>query len=244
MRELDIVYRRIQRPHPDQVLRGILCPMSDLYEGLNADVRDRGLMSPRMRPLNRGLRIFGPAVTVRCFPGDNLMLHKALLLAERGDVLVVQGGNPCGALWGDLAAIYAEKKEIAGVIVDGCIRDCDALIERRYPVWSTAIAAAHPEKRGPGSVNVPIVCDTVEVRPGDLISADTDGVLVIRPDELEDAIVAAESRRLHEAEGAAAIEQGRSLFELHNLQVAFLASGVVEIDATWDDKAAVASTKS
>jgi 4-hydroxy-4-methyl-2-oxoglutarate aldolase len=235
--EADIVFRRIRRPDPAQVARAAACPMSDLYEALSAGSRDRGLMTPRMQPLNRGMRIFGPAVTVRCPPGDNLMLHKALLLAQRGDVLVVQGERPSGALWGYLAAVYAERKGLAGVVVDGCIRDCDALIERRYPVWSTVISAAHPEKRGPGSVNVPIVCDSVQVHPGDLISADTDGVLVIRPGELEHAIQGAEARQRHEAEGAAAIERGRSLFELHDLQGAFTASGVQEVDSTWDESA-------
>jgi 4-hydroxy-4-methyl-2-oxoglutarate aldolase len=237
MVEQHIVYLKIPRPPAEYVTRGLSCPMSDLYEGLDAATRDEGLMSPEMRPLNRGLRIFGPAITVLCAPGDNLVLHKALLLAQPGDVLVVQGGRPSGAQWGDLAAIYAQEKGLAGVVVDGCVRDCDALIERRYPVWSTSISAAHPEKRGPGSVNVPIVCDSVRVFPGDLVSADTDGVLVIKPDQVEQAIVKAEMRQLHEAQAADAIRKGRSLFELHDLQAAFDASDIVEVDAMWAEAA-------
>jgi 4-hydroxy-4-methyl-2-oxoglutarate aldolase len=209
--------------------------MSDLYEGLPATVRASGLMSGRMRPLNKGIRATGPAITAQCAPGDNLMLHKALLLAEPGDVLVINGGTPSAAQWGYLAAVYAECKGLAAVVVDGCIRDCGTLIERHYPVWATEISPAHPTKVGPGSVNVPIRCDGVEVRPGDLIAADDDGVLVISPEHLAGAIAHAAHRQTHESEGVAEIQAGRSLFEVHGLDRAFLESGVIEIDGVWDD---------
>jgi 4-hydroxy-4-methyl-2-oxoglutarate aldolase len=226
----DVVYRRIRRPDPALVARAARCPVSDLYEALPAEMRDAVLMAAAMRPLNRGLRIAGPAVTARCAPGDNLMMHKALLLAEKGDVLVVAASDRPAAQWGTLAALYAAKKGLAGVVVDGCIRDAGDLIARRDTVWSTAISAAHPTKRGPGSVNVEVVCAGVRVCPGDVVCADTDGVLVIPPALLEAAVAKAEVRAADEAKAAAAIEAGRTLFELHDLAAPFAASGIEERD--------------
>jgi 4-hydroxy-4-methyl-2-oxoglutarate aldolase len=231
-----VAYRRVRRLDPALVARAARIPVSDLYEVLPADVRDAALMNPRMRPLVLGLRIAGTAVTARCAPADNLMMHKALQLALAGDVLVVAGGEPSGAQWGTLAALDAERKGLAGVVVDGCIRDVDALAERRYPVWSTAISPAHPDKRGAGAVNVPIRCGGVLVHPGDVVCADGDGVLVLAHAHLAAAVEKGEARMAHEDVAAAAIATGKSLFDLHDLGRAFAASGVPERDAHWDDE--------
>jgi 4-hydroxy-4-methyl-2-oxoglutarate aldolase len=161
------------------------------------------------------------------------MMHQALLLAERGDILVVDGGEPSGAQWGHLAAIYADKKGLAGVVIDGCIRDADALIAHRSPVWFSEISPAHPTKNGPGAVNVPVRCGEVLVHPGDLVCADGDGVLVIAQRHLETAILGAEARANSEAMALKAIEAGQSLFEIHGLGSAFEASGIKVIDAAW-----------
>lgn len=229
----DIVYLKLPRPSLELVARASRLAVSDLYEALPAELRDRSLMNSRIRPLNPGLRIAGPAVTARCAPNDNLMMHKALLIAQRGDVLVVDGGIPSGAQWGYLAAAYAEKKGLAGVVVDGCIRDLDALVECRSPVWFREVSPAHPEKKGPGAVNTPIRCGDVLVRPGDLVCADGDGVLVLARENVEMVLLAAESRASHEAAAVKAIAAGRSLFEIHDLASAFDASGVSVIDEAW-----------
>jgi 4-hydroxy-4-methyl-2-oxoglutarate aldolase len=231
----NVAYRLVRRPDPALVARAARLAVSDLYEALPASERDTSVMSPRMRPLALGRRIAGPAVTARCAARDNLMMHKALQLAQHGDVLVVSSAEPSGAQWGHLAALYAERKNLAGVVVDGCIRDVDALSQRQYPVWSTAISPAHPDKRGAGAVNVPIRCDGVLVHPGDVVCADGDGVLVVRQQYLVAAIEKAELRMGHEAEVVTAIESGKSLFELHDLGAAFGESGVREIEAYWDD---------
>jgi 4-hydroxy-4-methyl-2-oxoglutarate aldolase len=164
------------------------------------------------------------------------MMHKALLLAERGDVLVVDGGKPSAAQWGALAAAYAKKKGLAGVVVEGCIRDADDLVEHRSPVWFREISPAHPEKKGPGAVNVPVRCGDVLVHPGDLVCADGDGVLVIPRENVEAALVAAENRANHEAEAVKAIDDGKSLFEIHGLASAFEATGLEVIDGTWTEE--------
>lgn len=232
----NIAYRRVRRPDPALIARAARLAVSDLYESLAPDVRDTAVMSARMRPLLFGLRIAGPAVTARNAARDNLMMHKALQLAQSGDVLVVASDGPSGAQWGYLAAVYAERINLAGVIVDGCIRDADALVERRFPVWSTAIAPSHPDKRGAGAVNVPVACDGVLVHPGDIICADGDGVLVVRPQHLAAAVEGAERRAQHEADAVAAIGRGQSVFDIHGLERPFAESGVREIDAAWDDE--------
>jgi 4-hydroxy-4-methyl-2-oxoglutarate aldolase len=232
----DVVYLRVSRPRPGLVARASRIAVSDLYEALPAELRDRCVMNSRIRPLLPGLRIAGPAVTARCAPHDNLMMHKALLLAEQGDVLVIDGGEPSGAQWGYLAAVYANKKELAGIVVEGCIRDADALVACRSPVWFRDISPAHPTKQGPGAVNAPVRCGDVLVHPGDLVCADGDGVLVVPQRHLEPAILAAEARASHEAVAIKAIEAGQSLFELHDLERAFAASGARVIDAEWAEE--------
>jgi len=122
----DVVYLKLPRPDPEAVARASRITVSDLYEALPAESRDSALMNSRIRPLISGVRVAGPAVTARCAPNDNLMMHKALQIAEPGDVIVVDGGTPSAAQWGYLAAVYAEKKGISGVVVEGCIRDVDA----------------------------------------------------------------------------------------------------------------------
>lgn len=229
----NFVYRRIRRPHASLVGRAAALPVSDLYEALAE--RDAAMMSPRMRPIVAGLRVAGPAITVRCGPGDNLMMHKGLLLAEAGDVLVVAAGEPSGAQWGTLARIYAQRKGLAGVVVQGSVRDVDDTTEHRFPVWATAIAPDLPTKVAPGSVNAPIVCDGVTVNPGDLVCADGDGVIVVPRAQVEAVVAKAEARVRHETEIAAAIARGRTLFDLHDVGAAFAASGVREVDGCWED---------
>jgi 4-hydroxy-4-methyl-2-oxoglutarate aldolase len=229
----DVVYLKLPRPRPDLVARASRIAVSDLYEALPAELRDRAVMNSRIRPLLPGIRAAGPAVTARCAPNDNLMMHKALLLAQQGDVLIVDGGEPSGAQWGYLAAVYASRKQIAGVVVEGCIRDVDALVADRSAVWFREISPAHPSKKGPGAVNVPVRCGDVLVQPGDLVCADGDGVLVIPQRHLETTIMTAEARAKHEAIAVEAIEAGRSLFEIHGLEAAFEASGTRVIDAAW-----------
>ena len=231
----NVIYRQVRRPDVALIARAAACAMSDLYEALPPTVRDAALMRSTVRAIARGIRAAGPAVTARCAAGDNLMMHRALLLAKRGDVLVVDAGTPSGAQWGKLAAVYADRKGLAGVIVDGCIRDVDYLREQKCAVWCTDISPTHPTKRGPGAVNVPVTCGGVQVRPGDLISADGDGVLVIPREALQLVVEQAEQRERHERDGIAAITGGRSLFEIHELQAAVDASGVQELDAAWDD---------
>jgi 4-hydroxy-4-methyl-2-oxoglutarate aldolase len=229
-----IICTRIPLPDPALVAEAAKYAIADLHESLGAVQGRMALMSARMRPLLDGRRISGAAVTSHNFPGDNLMIHVALNVAQRGQILVLaNGGGTQGALWGDVACTFAAKKGIAGVIADGPVRDVEALRRMKFPVWSTSISPSHPEKRGPGSVNVPIVADGVLVEPGDVIVADDDGVLVIPQAHLARAVEGARARAAKEVAIRARIEAGESLFEILNMEAAVRAADIEQVDKTW-----------
>jgi 4-hydroxy-4-methyl-2-oxoglutarate aldolase len=213
-----------------------LFPVADLHEALGGVDGRLRLMSPRMRPVAASQRIVGQAITSYNFPGDNLMIHAALHVAERGDVLVlVYGGVPQGALWGDVAATYAMEKGIAGIVADGPIRDTDTLRQMGFKAWSTIVSPAHPEKRGPGAVNIPVVCDGVTVDPGDIIVADDDAVLAIPLRYAARAIEGARRRNDAEQQIRRQMKAGVSLFEIAGIQKYLDAAKVEVVDGPWRD---------
>ena len=234
-----IVYTKIPETDPTLVAAAAEFGVADLHEALGPVDGRAMLMSPRMRPLDPTHCVAGAAVTVFNYPGDNLMMHQGLYLAKSGQMLVMtNGGTATSAQWGELAGIEAQVKEIAGLIVDGAVRDTQALIAMRFPVWSTAIYAGHPEKRGPGAVNIPIVVDGVLVHPGDIVVADADGVLVIPPVHLVHALDGARRRRDKEADMKRRIAAGEHLHDLLGLEKAMAASGVEIRDGSWADSQA------
>jgi 4-hydroxy-4-methyl-2-oxoglutarate aldolase len=231
-----VIYTKIPSVDPALVARAAGIGVADLHEGLGAVAGRMALMSSRMRPLNSGQRFAGQAVTAYTYPGDNLMLHMALRLAEKGQVLVLtNGGGEQGALWGEMAATYAKKKGLGGIVVHGAIRDVDALAEMGSPVWSTAISPSHPDKKSAGSVNVPVVCDGVLVRPGDVIVGDGDGVIAIPREHLEIAIENAETRAGKEREIRAELAEGKHLFDIMGMQKAIDSLGIEVRDAAWGE---------
>jgi RraA family protein len=132
------------------------------------------------------LTMCGPAVTVRVRPGDNMMIHKAIELAEPGDVIVIDGGGDLTqALIGGLMRTSALRKRVGGFVVDGAIRDLAEWAEGVIPVYARGHTFRGPSKEGPGEVNVPIACAGMVVGPGDLVMGDADGVIAIPADQLE-----------------------------------------------------------
>jgi len=209
--------------------------VSDLHEA--AVPRGRGgLMSSRMRPIQKGARIAGPAVTAFCAPGDNLMMHRALYLAQPGDVLVVVcDAETSGAQWGDMAARYALRKGLAGVVVQGCVRDTDTVESLGCAVWATHILSVHPDKHGHGLVNAPVVCDGVLVNPGDLIVADGDGVICVPRAEASTTVQAALTRMRKEEDMAKAVERGEAVWDLGGSAASYATMDIEETDAAFDD---------
>jgi regulator of RNase E activity RraA len=140
-----------------------------------------------LRPYHRNRKavLCGPALTVRVRPGDNLMIHKAMLMAQPGDVLVIDGGGDLTqALIGGLMRTTAVARQLGGFVIDGAIRDMLEWEEDGMPVFAKGNTHRGPSKDGPGEINVPIACAGMAVIPGDLVLGDADGVISIRPEEM------------------------------------------------------------
>jgi len=164
----------------------------------------------RLRPMHLAGRLAGPALTVKTRPGDNLMIHQALEMAEPGDVIVVDGGGDLtNALIGELMTTYAITKKVAGFVINGAIRDVDVIGSGRFPVYAAGVTHRGPYKDGPGEVNVPIAIDGMVVNPGDLILGDADGVLCVPQQEADSILAAARKKVEAEQKAMADIAAGR-----------------------------------
>jgi RraA family protein len=163
----------------------------------------------RLRPMHRGGVMAGPALTVKTRPGDNIMVHKALDMAEAGDVVVVDaGGDLTNAIIGEIMSGYARQRGVAGIVVDGAIRDAQAIRERDFPVYASGVTHRGPYKDGPGEINVPIAVDGMVIHPGDLVLGDADGLLCVPIDAVQAVHAVALERRQLELRDMAASENG------------------------------------
>jgi 4-hydroxy-4-methyl-2-oxoglutarate aldolase len=190
-----------------------------------------------MRPLRRDARMAGPAITAWCPAGDNLMMHRALSIARRGDILVVVCAQErSAAQWGDVATAYAVKLGLAGVVVQGCVRDVATLERLAFPVWSTEISPMHPEKAARGFVNAPVACAGVTVNPGDLVAGDGDGVVVVPRLDATAVVARACARARSEDEAARAIQRGATPWDLSGAAKSYAALQLEEYDAAYGDK--------
>ncbi|WP_343584353.1 RraA family protein [Herbaspirillum sp.] len=165
----------------------------------------------RLRPLHAGGKLAGAAITVKSRPGDNLMVHKALDLAEPGDVVVVDaGGDMSNAIIGELMVAHAIRRQLGGIVINGAVRDLDAIQAGSFPVFAAGVTHRGPYKDGPGEINVPIAIDGMVICPGDLMVGDSDGLLCVPFDDLAAVYAAAKAKNDAEAEQMAAIAAGSS----------------------------------
>jgi regulator of RNase E activity RraA len=163
----------------------------------------------RLRPMHAGGRMAGPALTVKARPGDNLMVHKALMLAQPGDVIVVDaGGDLTNALIGEIMVGDAVLKKLGGIVINGAIRDADEIRRINFPVFAAGVTHRGPYKDGPGEINVPIAIDGMVIAPGDLVIGDGDGLLCVPFDDTEALLQAARQKQAIEARMVAGIADG------------------------------------
>jgi 4-hydroxy-4-methyl-2-oxoglutarate aldolase len=178
-----------------------------------------GLVGTSLRPIQDGSRIAGSAVTVLCWPGDNLMIHAAVEQCREGDVLVVTTVSPSlDGSFGELFATALQRRGVRGLVTTGGIRDVADLRAMGFPVWSGAINAQGTVKATAGSVNVPITVGGTVVRAGDVIVADDDGVLCVPRADVKSALEAADARVAKEAESRAAYLAGELSLDRNKLR--------------------------
>ena len=190
-----------------------------------------GLMQPYMRPVWRGARIAGSAVTALCHPGDNWMIHVAAECVKPGDVLVIacSSENADGA-FGELLATSLKALGAKGVVIDMGVRDAAEISEMKFPIWSRAISAKGTVKATVGSVNVPVVCAGLNVKPGDVIVADDDGVVLVDRKKAGEIARLGEEREKKEAGSRARLQKGELGVDIYGMRRALEEKGLKYID--------------
>ena len=163
----------------------------------------------RLRPMHKSGQMAGPALTVKSRPGDNLMLHKAIDMAEPGDIIVCDaGGDLTNSLMGELMLAHAIKRGVGGFVLDGAVRDVEAFLEVNLPVFAAGVSHRGPYKDGPGEINVSVAIDGMVIEPGDLVIGDWDGVLCIPLDDVDSILKKTNEKQAAEAVDMAKIEAG------------------------------------
>ena len=194
-----------------------------------------GLMAPHMRPLWRGARIAGSAVTALCHPGDNWMIHVACDVVKKGDILVVacSSENSDGA-FGELLATSLVALGVRGVVLDLGGRDAAEITAMKFPLWSRAISAKGTVKASIGSVNLPVVCAGVNVKAGDVVVADDDGVVVVPRLEAAKVAKAGEEREKKEAASRARLQKGEIGLDIYDMRKSLADKGLKYVDGPLD----------
>ncbi len=201
------------RPNQELISRLARFHTADISDHMNGFSSLRADIKSQFGPTG----IAGPACTVKLPTGDNLMLHKALEIAKPGDILVVDvPAESANAVCGEMVARKARHLGIGGIVIDGMIRDSEALLELGLPIFAKGITSLGPKKEGPGEVNYPICCGRIVIAAGDIIVGDSDGIVAIRQ---QDAAFVADKLeewlRTHE-EYAKAVAAGRFDFNWVN----------------------------
>ncbi len=178
-----------------------------------------GYLGPAIRPNQQGARIAGTALTVVCWPGDNLMIHAAVEQARPGDVIVITTASPSSdGAFGELLATSLVAHGVRGLVTAGGVRDSAELREMGFPVWSASISAQGTVKETTGSVNVPVVIGGQVIRPGDAVVADDDGVCVVPRVNVAAAVSASAARVAKEDASRARLADGDLGLDMYNLR--------------------------
>ena len=192
------IYKDFKRPAPELVKRFEGMPVANIDDNMQRIAA----VDSAIKPVGYKGQMVGVAFTIRVAQGDNLMLHAAMDLAKPGDIIVIDaGGFTERAIFGELMCTYMKTRGIRGIICDGAVRDWGGLAALEgFNVYARSATPNGPYKNGPGEINVPVVCGGKIVYPGDIVVADDDGVLFIRPDEAEELAAATEAVEKKEAD--------------------------------------------
>jgi 4-hydroxy-4-methyl-2-oxoglutarate aldolase len=224
-----VIVRTNRRPDPDAVEVLGRVGVATAHEAMGR----RGLTHPVLRPIYAGARVAGRAVTVLSQPGDNLMIHACIEQCGPGDVLVITTTSPStDGMFGELFATQLAARGVRGLVMDAGVRDVAELTAMGFPAWSRAVSAQGTVKATPGSVNVPVVVAGALVRPGDVIVADDDGVLVVPLGDAPEVAAAALAREASEQGKREKFQAGVLGLDFYNLRPTLERLGVTYIDET------------
>jgi 4-hydroxy-4-methyl-2-oxoglutarate aldolase len=210
-----VIVRNVPRPDAEAVATLERVGVATAHEAMGR----RGLTDPVLRPIYPGARIAGRAVTVLSQPGDNLMIHACIEQCGPGDVLVVTTTSPStDGMFGELFATALHRRGVRGLVINAGIRDTQELREMGFPAWARAVSAQGTVKATGGSVNVPVAIDGQIVRPGDVILADDDGVVVVPRERARETVERSEAREAKEAASRAAFLDGQLGLDRYGLR--------------------------
>ena len=211
------IYTKFERPAPELVeaFRGL--PSSNINDEMNRLY----CMHDYIRLLNpdKARPLLGVAFTVKVPLGDNLFFHQALDMAQPGDVIVVDGGSGCNrSLAGEIMLRFSDRKGLAGIVADGCLRDLDGIEQLSMPIYAKGITPQGPWKNGPGEINVPIACGGQVVFPGDILVGDKDGIVVIRRQDAALVAEVAQKKKAGEDKTFALMESDLAAYAARHVQ--------------------------
>ncbi len=210
-----VVVRTVERPDPATIAALGALGTATVHEAIGR----RGFAGPDLRPIQQGARLAGPAVTVSCHPGDNLMVHAAVEVCREGDVLVVTTTAPSThGMFGELLATSLLARGVRALVIDAGVRDTAELRDLGFAVWARHVSCEGTVKATPGSVNVPVVLGGVVVAPGDVVCADDDGVVVVPGAEAAAALDAGQARVAREDATRARLAAGELGVDIYGLR--------------------------
>lgn len=206
--------------------------VATVYEALGR----RGFLGVDIRPIQMGVSVAGNAVTVSSHPGDNIMIHAAVEVCRENDILVVTNtGASDHGMFGDLLATSLMTRGVRGLVIDAGVRDVANLREMGFPVWSRYVSPLGTDKRTPGSVNVPVTMGETTIRPGDVVCADDDGVVVVPRADAPACLEASQSRLFREEAKRARLASGELSLDIDGIRGKLEDLGVQFVES-YDDQ--------